>query len=178
MHRKVLLLLLIVILTVGFSTISHGRNPSTVQKVIELSNMDEFIASTTGNRILRTLDKIYVISGRARQHTQVVFEVYSVTTEVNEFGIQSDIETKRSSKSIVVNNEAGIFAEEVEIFKGLNKIVIKAIDRDKNSNTIERFVILSDANDAKNLPTRLIIGESLVRPNNNQEATDKNELKK
>ncbi|KPU27218.1 hypothetical protein TR13x_06570 [Caloranaerobacter sp. TR13] len=167
MLRKVLTGALVIVIigtygTVGYSigNDSEIENNDTNIEIVKKENIIDIIYPEDN---LITTDNIVLLSGRARQGLKIIVEVYSSasltdvdfnvdTLPINDSSmekIEEPEETyKLESKEVLEVGELGVFAKELELKPGKNKISIYVID-DEVTDIITKYVFVTDMEKVK-----------------------------
>lgn len=165
MLKKVLTgtLVLFVICTVGTTVYAiNGDDTDIVKENVEDVQVEKKteIISPKDNYI--TSEKVILLSGKAEENTKIVVEVYSKKklTEtdfdlklmpkldsINEEELEDEYDLL--SKDSFEVGELGIFAQQLELADGLNKIVIYVQEDEETSYTIIKYVTVTSIEKAK-----------------------------
>ncbi|NLL81074.1 MAG: hypothetical protein GX231_02055 [Tissierellia bacterium] len=136
MIKRIIACLLIAFSVLNFGTFAHATNIDATK--YEISNPEKTSYSTE--------DKIILINGKAPSGTEITFDVYGTTdntTDINKRknfhlnNLPTDEEYILISNETVTSGNMGLFSKELDLVKGINKIVV-----DFNAEGVESVEII------------------------------------
>lgn len=162
MLRKVLAGALVIVVIGTYGTIGYSAgNDSEIENDdtnIEIVQKESIIDIIYPEDNLITTDNIILLSGRAREGLKIIVEVYSSASLTGvDFAVDTlsandkdmeDVEEAEEiytleSKEVLEVGELGVFAKELELKPGKNKISIYVID-DEVTDIITKYVYVTD----------------------------------
>ncbi|WP_069650727.1 hypothetical protein [Caloranaerobacter ferrireducens] len=167
MLKKVLTGALVIVIIGTYGTVGYSvGNDSEIEKNdtnIEIVKKESIIDIIYPEDNLITTDNIVLLSGRARQGLKIIVEVYSSaslagvdfnvdTLSINDSSMEDVEEAEEvytlETKEVLEVGDLGVFAKELELKPGKNKISIYVID-DEVTDIITKYVYVTDMEKVK-----------------------------
>lgn len=167
MLKKVLTGALVIVIigtygVVGYSVGNDSEIETKDTNNIEMVKKESTIDIIYPEDNLITTDKVVLLSGRARQGVKIIVEVYSSsnltgvnfnvdTLPINDTSMEDvDVEEVYTleSKEVLEVGDLGVFAKELELKPGKNKISIYVVD-DEVTDIVTKYVYVTDMEKVK-----------------------------
>lgn len=145
--------------TVGYA-IGTGTELKTKDEIRQIMDEENIVKIISLEDDLITSENTILLSGKAKEGSQIIIDVYSlINIEQTDFstGMISDIQQEQEikerykqvySKEITIG-ELGIFAEELGLNEGKNKIAISLLRDGEVVSISMKYVTVTNVEDAK-----------------------------